>query len=232
MTLPAYISGSKVLDGTSFNQQEVELYAETINVLSTMYNTFGTPMVSLLTAEQGKLRTLAEIAKSDFKGAQFGGSYLKLGFNAGFPRPASFLSQTATVPTETFVQAGASTLGWQALFGSEGSPFNTGLSTTNTNTSTYTYNNVTYGLTGLIAYGSPKISEIKLYIEAEKYPIFRLQPVKLAGESAVYYLKFPKPIYLGLNQTFAIEANFDALGQIDIQPFGLQFSKSDYLQYK
>ena len=232
MAIPSYLSGGKVLDGTSFTQQEVELFAETIDTLSTVYDTYGTPLSPILTAEQGKLRTLAEVAKTDFKGAQFGGAYLKLGFNAGYPRPASFLSQSSTVPIETFVQAGASTLGWQALFGSEPSPFNTGLSVTNTNTATYTYDNVTYGLTGLIAYGSPKIAETKLYIEAEKYPVFRLQPVKLAGDSAVYYMKFPKPVYLGLNQTFAIEANFEALGQIDIQPFGLQFSKSDYLQYK
>ena len=231
MAVPEYLAAGKALEATSFAQDENELYTDTINVLSTMYDTFGTPLSEIFQKESATLKKLAQVAKADFK-ELFGGTFMSVGFNAIFPRAASFLSQGSTTPVETFVSAGATTLGWGGLFGSESSPYNTGLSTGNTNTSTYTYDNVSYGLTGLISYGSPKISEMKLYLESVKYPIFKFAPVKLGGEAAVYYLKFPRPIYLKRNTTFAIEANYTALGQIDIEPFGLQFSKSEYLQYK
>lgn len=233
--IPEFLGGGKSYTPTAFTQQELALFNDTIEVLASVYNEYGTIAENLLTSEMRKLLTMAQIAKNEFKGIEFGGLYLKTGFNAGYIRPASFMTQTSDTPVETFIQAGATQTGWGSLFGSGASAnemFMVSYQGAKTNTVNYTYDNVTYGITGLLSYGSPKISEIKIYIESEKYPIFRLQPVRLNSQLPLYYMKLPKPMYLGLNTTFAIEANYEALGQINIQPFGLQFAKSEYMQYK
>ena len=230
--LPEFLGGAKSYDSTPLTATETALFNDGISVLSSVYNEYGTIAENLLTSEMRKLVTMAQITKNEFKNLAFGGLYLKVGFNMGYIRPASFLTQNATTPIETFLQAGATTAGWGSLFGTESSPFNVSLDNGATNTVSYTKGNVTYGITGLLSYGSPKISEIKMYIQSEKYPIFRLQPVRLNSQLPLYYMKFPKPMYLGLDVSFAIDANYEALGQINIQPFGLQFSKSEYLQYK
>ncbi len=232
LEIPEFLGGGKTYDSTAFSAQELGLFNDGISVLSSVYNEYGTIAENLLTSEMRKLITMAQIAKNEFKNLAFGGLYLKVGFNFGYIRPASFMTQNATTPVETFLQAGATETGWGSLFGTESSPFNVSLTNGATNSVSYTKDNVTYGITGLISYGSPKISELKMYIQSEKYPIFRLQPVRLNSQLPLYYLKFPRPVYLGLNVSFAIEANYEALGQINIQPFGLQFSKSEYLQYK
>ena len=229
---PSYLGGGKSYASTPFTPAEQSLFAQTVDVLASVYNEYGTVASNLLTTEMNKLMAMAQLAKNEFKDIEFGGMYSKTGFNAGYIRPASFLTQASDTPVETFIQAGATKTGWGDLFGSESSPYNVSLQQGNTNSVTYTYNNVTYGITGLIAYGSPKISEIKIYMQSEKYPIFRLQPVRLNSSLPLYYMKLPAPMYLGLNVTYAIEANYEALGQINIQPFGLQFSRSEYLQYK
>ena len=245
MALPELLSGGKTLDTIGLTPTEKSLLSDTIEKISLVYNEYGVGLSNVLKANKDFFLTGAEIAKKEFKNPEFGGAYLPSGFNAGLIRPASFLSQTSTPTTvnETFAKAGPAALGWNNLFGSDSNKYNTGLITSGTtqidgidiagpNSITYTYENVAYMIPGLVSFGSAKISEIKVYISSTKYPVYRLSPVRLGGSSAVYYYPLPVPMYLGMNTSFAIEANYVELGDQDIQPLGLQYSKSEYLQYK
>lgn len=225
------ISGGTAPVAAAVDGTETTLFSEGYEVLSTVYDRFGAaPISSILSDFQQPYLQAMQYAKNSFNKLPFGGLFGPQGFNMQLIR-ASTIYGSQTTPSANYVANWArtfTTTGWQALFGSQTSPY-TLATTGNGQYIGTTYNRVAIMFTHIIDTSPPKYDEIRFGVQQNVYPVF---PTTYTLLSDLYVTELPAPIYVDVNQTFFIEANIERLGSGSPQLLGIQYVTKDYANIK
>ena len=222
--VPQFISGGQEPSYMDLTPGEIQLFnsalAATAEIVT--YDS-DTALANLILKERDNYLFAAAVAKQQFNGKTFGGLLGQTGFNIQAIRAATILTQASASAVYPWDQ-NFTTKGWQALFGSQASPFTVGT----TGTATYigtTYQRVMFLATHLIDTVPFKFEEIRLGVSKISYPVQVLHVNKISN---VYVAKLAAPLLVTINQQFFIEANVQYLGGDVPALFGMQYVTSDY----
>lgn len=210
------------------SSSEMDAFDQAFDAISTLYDTYGTkPLSGILNNPTYRSLYLAaaEMAKAQFKGATFGGLMQNTGFNMQFIRAVTVLTQNATSEVNDWSQS-YSSVGWQAMFGSEANPFSTGIQNSlGPNSAAYTSHRVNIFVTHLLSQHPPEADEMQIGIGTKKYNVF---PVTFERISNVYVAPLPEPVFMPLDSTYYFLANIRRLGVDTTQLLGVQYVDSSY----
>jgi hypothetical protein len=218
-----WLTGGDYPDYQQFNAQEQQLFDIGFNQITALEDYFSTETLAhTLRAFKKDYNIAAEAAKNYFN-QSFGGTLLSSGFNMQLIRAASILTGSGSSPVYDWTKSVSAT-GWASLFGTFSNPINLG-TTNSALTLGNTYNNLTIMATHLMDTVPPLYDEIQIKIGNATYEVY---PVRFQAIERVFVYRLPAPMFIKMNGTFAIQANFRRTGQSNPQLLGLQFAPTAY----
>ena len=223
--MASVISGGLKTPVQPFDGSDTEYFNEAWPGYTALYDYQGfTPLTSILNPLKSLFQSVGQMAKAAYKGSSFGGLTDNTGFNLQQIRAVTILTQSAGADVYDWAQD-IKSIGWAALFGSETSPYFSGVNNSlGPGDAAYTLDNVFLLFTHLVSPTPPLYDEYQFGVGAVKYAIQTATFVKI---SDVYVLTLVNPIVVPLNQKYFFMANFRRLGTENTMLVGGAFVKSD-----
>lgn len=219
MATPLILSGSSEPVTSPLTANEEVMFRDSLEKLATIMSPHM-DLSALLLEYAEEFKIACEVAKADTNGT-FGGIDAAAGFGVTYIRPKIFGTSVNSINYETayWRRYGLNT-GWQNFWGASGSEV----------TMPSPPNNSVIAFPALIDYSdSPKIIEVSLWVEGKQYSIHNIKPWVSIGP-ALHIARLPGTVLLKTGGKFYMRVNLDSYGDVEIAPFGLQFSTSTYLR--